>query len=59
MYGEDALSSQIEELASYELMERDDLVRERMKFLRKRYGRWQVRSAVRESGYWSILQKYL
>ena len=52
MYGEDALSSQIEELASYELMERDDLVRERMKFLRKRYGRWQVRSAVMESGYW-------
>lgn len=59
MYGEEALSSQIEELASYELMERDDLVRERMKFLRKRYGRWQVRSAVMESGYWSILQKYL
>ena len=59
MYGEDALSTQIEELAIYGLMERNDLVRERMKFLKKRYGWWQVREAVLESGYWSILQTYL
>ena len=59
MYGEDALSTQIEELAMYGLMERNDLVRERMKFLKKRYGWWQVREAVLESGYWSILQTYL
>ena len=59
MYGEDALSTQIEELAIYGLMERNDLVRERMRFLKKRYGWWQVREAVLESGYWSILQTYL
>ena len=59
MYGEDALSTQIEELAIYGLMERNDLVRERMKFLKKRYGWWQVRESVLESGYWSILQTYL
>lgn len=59
MYGEDAVSTQIEELAIYGLMERNDLVRERMKFLKKRYGWWQVREAVLESGYWSILQTYL
>ena len=34
-------------------------VRERMKFLKKRYGWWQVRDAVLESGYWTILQRYL
>ena len=59
MNGEDALGTQIEELAIYGLMERDDLVRERMKFLKKRYGWWQVRDAVLESGYLTILQRYL
>lgn len=59
MNGEDALGTQIEELAIYGLMERDDLVRERMKFLKKRYGWWQVRDAVLESGYWAVLQRYL
>lgn len=59
MNGKDALGTQIEELAIYGLMERDDLVRERMKFLKKRYGWWQVRDAVLESGYWTILQRYL